>query len=202
MALRQSTISSTSLAYRNIACLNLRSSHRWAPLVSQTSQLTTRKNNVALWSTVGIVCFGLGVNELASPTLRCDAPPRPPLPLSSEINAPPAPSSMVNMRELTFGTVCGVCAGVFIKKGARLVAFCLGGVFVLLQFLGSASIVRIDWRQAGARFENLFYRTDSLGHKRAPTIGSIWNGLVNFLTADFQPRASFVAGLALGIRIG
>ena len=46
---------------------------------------------------------------------------------------PPPPQSIVNLYELTFGTVCGVCAGVFVKKGARAVAFALGGVFVLLQ---------------------------------------------------------------------
>jgi FUN14 domain-containing protein 1 len=40
---------------------------------------------------------------------------------------------MVNLYELTFGTVTGICAGVFIKKGAKMVAFFLGGVFVLLQ---------------------------------------------------------------------
>ena len=46
---------------------------------------------------------------------------------------PPPPTSAVNLYELSFGTVAGVCAGVFIKKGAKAVAFCVGGVFVLLQ---------------------------------------------------------------------
>lgn len=46
---------------------------------------------------------------------------------------PPDPQSTVNMYELTFGTVCGVCAGVFVKKGAKALAFVFGGIFVLLQ---------------------------------------------------------------------
>jgi hypothetical protein len=46
---------------------------------------------------------------------------------------PPDPQSTVNMYELTFGTVCGVCAGVFVKKGAKTLAFVFGGIFVLLQ---------------------------------------------------------------------
>ena len=46
---------------------------------------------------------------------------------------PPDPESTVNMYELTFGTVCGVCAGVFVKKGAKTLAFVFGGIFVLLQ---------------------------------------------------------------------
>lgn len=48
------------------------------------------------------------------------------------------------MFELSFGAVCGICAGVFVKKGVKLLAFFLGGVFVLLQvsslFISSASI--------------------------------------------------------------
>lgn len=31
--------------------------------------------------------------------------------------------------------MCGICAGVFIKKGAKFVAFILGGTFVLLQVI-------------------------------------------------------------------
>lgn len=46
---------------------------------------------------------------------------------------PPHPESSVSLYELSFGTVAGICAGVFIKKGAKAVAFFLGGVFVLLQ---------------------------------------------------------------------
>lgn len=117
--------------------------------------------------------------------------------------------------------MCGICAGVFVKKGAKFVAFVLGGTFVLLQvistlethplllksdsytaqYLGSLSIVRVDWPRAASRFENLFYRTEN-GVRRPPTIGSVWNWLISFLAADFQPRATFVAGLALGLRIG
>jgi hypothetical protein len=48
-------------------------------------------------------------------------------------NYPEPPVSSVSFYELGFGTVAGVCAGVFIKKGAKALAFLLGGVFVLLQ---------------------------------------------------------------------
>jgi hypothetical protein len=52
---------------------------------------------------------------------------------SDPMALPPPPPSIVNMYELTFGTVCGVCAGVFVKKGAKTLAFLFGGIFVLLQ---------------------------------------------------------------------
>lgn len=64
------------------------------------------------------------------------------------------------------------------------------------------SLVKVDWARMASRFENLFYTTDALGNKKAPTVRSIWKWIVGFLTADFQPRASFVVGFALGLRVG
>ena len=71
-----------------------------------------------------------------------------------------------------------------------------------MQYLGSLSLVRVDWGRAATRFENLFYTTDATGAKRPPNVGSLFRWIVDFLTADFQQRASFVAGFALGLRIG
>ena len=53
-----------------------------------------------------------------------------------------------------------------------------------------------------SRFENLFYTTDAFGKKKPPTVRSMWKWIVDFLTADFQPRASFITGFALGLRVG
>lgn len=151
-----------------------------------------------------------------------DSPPGNPSNLDSNSANPPPPTSSVNVYELSFGTVCGVCAGVFIRKGAKALAFFLGGIFVLLQvsrftlyrghiallilsaqYLGTFSIAKVDWRVVGNKFENAFYKTDAVtGAKRPPSVVSAWNWLINFLTADFQPRASFLAGLALGLRMG
>lgn len=58
-------------------------------------------------------------------------------PIPRDAPLPPPPQSAVNAYELGFGTVCGICAGVFVKKGARLAAFAFGGVFVLLQVSSS-----------------------------------------------------------------
>jgi len=68
--------------------------------------------------------------------------------------------------------------------------------------MNSASFVRVDWARIGSRFEDLFYTRDPFGSKKPPTIRSLWNWFIGFLTADFQPRASFIAGFALGVRIG
>ena len=70
------------------------------------------------------------------------------------------------------------------------------------QYLGSVSIIKIDWSRAAARFENLMYTTEANGIRQPPSVYSLWRWLVDFMTADFQPRASFIAGFALGIRVG
>lgn len=154
---------------------------------------------------------GLGVTgyllfELQKGPIRCE--PTPPkvvneaTPIPRDAPLPPPPQSAVNAYELGFGTVCGICAGVFVKKGARLAAFAFGGVFVLLQYFASLSYVRVDWTRMASRFENLFYRVDDQGVKRAPSVGSLVRWIIDFLTADFQQRASFIAGFALGLRVG
>jgi len=142
-------------------------------------------------------------------------------PIYTPADRPPPPESSVSLYQLGFGTVAGVCAGVFVKKGAKALAWFLGGIFVLLQvcslatfrrlfynllsnlkYLGSTSIVRVDWGRANDKFANLFYTKDISGRINPPNVLSLWNWFIDFLTADFQPRASFVAGFALGLRIG
>ncbi|KAI0318654.1 FUN14 family-domain-containing protein [Amylostereum chailletii] len=165
-------------------------------------------NATFAWRAAGLASVGLGLSIYSnSKTIYCEpgsAPATPPKHTTSSSGLqplPPPPPSSVNFYELSFGTVCGICAGVFIKKGAKALAFAFGGVFVLLQYLGSKSIVKVDWGRASSRFERAFY-TEANGVRRPPSVGSAWRWLVDFLTADFQPRASFIAGLALGIRIG
>ena len=72
----------------------------------------------------------------------------------------------------------------------------------LRQYLRSTSVIRVDWGRVASVWEERVYVVDSNGHRTAPTIGSVWRWLSDFLAADFQPRAAFLAGLALGLRIG
>lgn len=105
-----------------------------------------------------IVSIGLGVSAFARPKVLCEGEPflpifvvsgsstyeAPPLGVAPNLEKepcgpidhkeyPPPPQSSLSMFELTFGAVMGICAGVFVKKGAKAVAWFLGGVFVLLQ---------------------------------------------------------------------
>ncbi|KAK0483524.1 FUN14 family-domain-containing protein [Armillaria novae-zelandiae] len=153
------------------------------------------------FKTAGVAGVGLGTFLATRSSIHCDAPTAMEPSAQPEV-FPPPPSSSVSIYELSFGTVAGICSGVFIKKGAKAMAFFLGGIFVLLQYLVSFSVIRVDWVKMGGRFENLFYTTDATGRKKSPTLYSLFKWIVDFLTADFQPRASFVAGLALGLRLG
>ncbi|KAJ7273611.1 FUN14 family-domain-containing protein [Mycena haematopus] len=179
---------------------------RWQVPGAQTNTRTS------FLKAIGAVGLGLGISIFSRPPIHCEgsrpaspapaAVPAPPSP-TPEAELPPPPGSSVNVYELTFGTVAGICAGVFIKKGAKAVAFFFGGVFVLLQYFGSFGVLKVNWESMGTRFQQLFYTTDpKTGNKTTPTIYSMWKWMVDFLTADFQPRASFIAGLALGLRIG
>ncbi|KAF8274970.1 FUN14 family-domain-containing protein [Lactarius quietus] len=162
------------------------------------------------WTGASLVGTGLGLLSYANLRgLNCESDSASSHPTlrgaggsSDSAALPPPPESSVDKYGLTFGTVCGICAGVFVKRGAKILAFFFGGIFVLLQYLGSASIIKIDWSKAAARFENLMYTTEVNGVRRPPSVYSLWRWLVDFLTADFQPRASFIAGFALGIRVG
>jgi len=158
--------------------------------------------NSSLWKTVGLAgCVGtatLTIQAWSKPAIQCDGPP----PTSVPPPSPPPSKSIINVYELSFGTVAGICTGVFVKKGLKTVAFFLGGFFVLIQAFNSMRVFHINLSSLSVPFERLFYSADETGQRRAPTVGTFWNWLVNFLTTDFQPRASFMAGLVLGLRIG
>ncbi|WFD29067.1 hypothetical protein MSPP1_000072 [Malassezia sp. CBS 17886] len=155
----------------------------------------------------GTALFGGALAWDARP-VECDAGVPPP-PLSTAQGRTEA-KSIVNLYELSFGTVCGLCAGIFIKKGLKLVAVLLGGTYVLMQYLASRRVVAINWSNAESIFNSTVDSLSGPTPRRAGTgvsksqypLVRMWNRLVEFLTADFQQRATFIAGLVLGLRVG
>lgn len=157
------------------------------------------------------VGLGLGAGMtmfMARTALLEPSPPGTSTPTNASTNVPanaydpntplPEPKGIANPYELSFGAICGICAGVFVKKGLKAAAFLLGGVFVLLQYFNRLSWIKVDWNSAGNRFQQTLYGSDG----RAPTIQTAFQWLLNFVMADFQPRASFIAGFVLGLRVG
>ncbi|KAE8270266.1 hypothetical protein A4X09_0g2071 [Tilletia walkeri] len=119
------------------------------------------------------------------------------------------PESSVNLYQLSFGTVTGFCAGVFIKKGLKALAFLLGAGYVLLQYLSSQRLVNVNWGAISRSYNSVVDRAAGGGEPslsvrgwKGSKLNRIWSRFVDFLTADFQPRATFIAGLVLGFRLG
>lgn len=118
------------------------------------------------------------------------------------------PQSMVNVYQLSFGTICGVCAGIFIKKGLKLIAFFLGGLYIFLQYMGSQRLISVNWNAINSKYDKFIgsaagpETTSNVRGFRGSTASRIWNRTTDFLTADFQPRATFMVGLVLGLRLG
>jgi len=109
--------------------------------------------------------------------------------------------SILSLRKLSFGTLTGICAGVFVKKGLSFLAFLFGGAFVLLQYLHSSSLIRIDWRKWAHRYESRMW-PDNKNHRQGAPAKSMASRCVDFLTSDFQYRSTFTVGFFLGLRIG
>ncbi|GAA5993522.1 hypothetical protein JCM10908_000631 [Rhodotorula pacifica] len=111
--------------------------------------------------------------------------------------------SILNIRDLSFGTVSGICVGVFVKKGLRALAFALGGVFVLLQYLSSRNFVTVDWgaitRSYDSNITSRLGRPAAKGGNRLQGLGA-W--FIDFVGANIQSRATFVLGVMLGLRLG
>ncbi|KAJ9123989.1 hypothetical protein QFC22_000781 [Naganishia vaughanmartiniae] len=169
------------------------------------SSFGRRMATVGLGAGFGLVGFQM-MGLQAKGDVKCDS--------FASSTAAPAPSgkadslpteSILSPYELSFGAICGICAGIFIKKGAKLIAFFLGGTYVLMQYMQSRSFININWSKLSSAYENTFGSLPSTssslapteGRKVAPTITGAYRWIVDFLTANFQ-RESLVVDLAPG----
>ncbi|GAA5979981.1 hypothetical protein JCM11641_008253 [Rhodosporidiobolus odoratus] len=116
---------------------------------------------------------------------------------------PTEAESILNLRDLGFGTVSGICVGVFVKKGLRMAAFFLGGAFVLLQYMSSRSLIDVNWSALSRSYNSFITKragpSASQGGNRLKGI-TAW--FIDFISANVQQRATFVAGIGLGLRLG
>ncbi|KAG8996927.1 hypothetical protein FRB93_000597 [Tulasnella sp. JGI-2019a] len=180
-----------------------------------TIQSLGKSNPLRLGAWVGAgTVAALGLHMSLMPKLRFE--PNPPA-VSTQATAPVAsvatsrsepvsatpPTSGSDVYNLSFGTVCGICAGVIVKKSDKTIAFFLGGIIVMLQYFASINALKMDWGNLTSHFEGAFYSTPAV-LREAPwssTVLTLWNWMVDFLTTDFPPR-TFLAGFVLGLRFG
>ncbi|TXT10739.1 hypothetical protein VHUM_02244 [Vanrija humicola] len=155
--------------------------------------------------------LGLAGVTLARPA-KLDAPaPAPagirqtyvnPTPAEPRVADEPPVESIVSVGQLSFGVVCGISAGVFVKKGLKALAFALGGIYVLLQYFSSKKWVSVDWSAVEKSYDGKVGTVGPDGKVTYPSVKQVYNSLVDFLTANFQQRATFLAGFVLGLRVG
>lgn len=79
------------------------------------------------------------------------------------------------------------------------------------QYLSSQRLIQVNWGALSSRYDNLLSRvagpsdpasTSGKANTNTNTAQRLWIRTTHFLTADFQPRATFMAGLLLGLRLG
>jgi FUN14 domain-containing protein 1 len=86
------------------------------------------------------------------------------------------------------------------------------------QYMSSKSFVNVDWKKLASSYDSTFGTKTSEGVINQPTIKGAGNWIIDFVTANFQresqysnaevataemiERASFLAGLVLGVRLG
>lgn len=66
--------------------------------------------------------------------------------------------------------------------------------------MASRSFVKVDWSALGKRYDGIVDRAAGTGSGNR--VARVYNLFTDFLMADFQPRATFLAGFALGLRLG
>jgi len=114
-------------------------------------------------------------------------------------------ASQISIPNLSFGAVAGICTGVFVAKGLKAVAFILGGLFITLQYLSSQSLAKMDWNTMSKRYDTIVDKmagAPSTARSAGGRAVGVYNRFVDFLMADFPPRATFTAGFVLGLRLG
>ncbi|KAK4047196.1 hypothetical protein OIO90_006259 [Microbotryomycetes sp. JL221] len=179
-------------------------------LCSTTRTLTPRSTNflnsyrLVLGASLSTLAVGVGMSSTKSPLL-CAVADRS---YAMGSNEPlPVAESSINVRDLSFGTVSGICVGVFIKKGLKAIAFMLGGAFIFLQYMSSRSFVTVNWNAVSSTYDSFITKhagPNAAAQTRQPgnRLAGVTNTFVDFVTANVQSRATFVLGMMLGLRLG
>jgi uncharacterized membrane protein (Fun14 family) len=94
---------------------------------------------------------------------------------------------------LGFGGVAGAIVGYTAKKAAKVVAIALGCAFILVQILVYKGLITVDWTAVQGTAEGVW--KDQGGRTLADQAWDI-------LTANLPFGGGFVAGFALGFKIG
>ncbi|KAF9933781.1 hypothetical protein BGZ67_004152 [Mortierella alpina] len=114
---------------------------------------------------------------------------------------PDGKDSMVNTKELSFGTAMGVCSGFLFKKLGKMFLLVAGLGFVSLQMLANAGYIQVNWILIESRFKEKF-DLDRDGKVTVKDARFGLNWIIDLLTRNFQFKSTFAGGFYLGFRYG
>ena len=94
------------------------------------------------------------------------------------------------LTQLGVGGVAGLCSGYALKKLGKVAAFIIGLAFIGLQLLAYKGIININY--------------DALQQWGSELIGQVGvlEGVLTLIIANLPFAASFLVGLAIGLKIG
>ncbi|KAK4050889.1 hypothetical protein OIV83_003311 [Microbotryomycetes sp. JL201] len=164
-------------------------------LCSQTATCTPRSTaflrsyRLTLAASLSTAALGFGALPISSPLLcASDRSYAAPQPVTTNKPLPVAESS-INVRDLGFGTISGICVGIFIKKG--------------LKYMSSRSFVTVNWNAVSSTYDSIVTKhAGPDATKSGNRLAGVTNTFVDFVTANVQSRATFVLGMMLGLRLG
>ena len=97
------------------------------------------------------------------------------------------------VEQLGVGGIAGFCVGYFTKKAAKLAAFIVGGLFILIQVAAYYGFVEINWGAAESAVQTAAHSgaIDSAAHR-----------FFTVLVHNLPFGAAFLGGFYLGLKKG
>ncbi|KAG0205950.1 hypothetical protein BGX28_002544 [Mortierella sp. GBA30] len=120
---------------------------------------------------------------------------------SNVSGAPTGKDTLINTKELSFGTAMGVCSGFLFKKLGKMFLLVAGLGFVTLQMLANAGYIQVNWILIESRFKEKF-DLDKDGEVTIKDARYGLNWIIDVLTRNFQFKSTFAGGFYLGLRYG
>ncbi|KAI8817734.1 FUN14 family-domain-containing protein [Fimicolochytrium jonesii] len=121
-----------------------------------------------------------------------------------EVIPPPPPGwfrEHVRPEVLTVGGALGACTGLLTKKLGKVVAFGVGAIFVLLQWLNHSGFITISWSAITSSVNKKLHANER-GELPPGAVSTLFRRLLKWLTADVPFTGAFCAGFWVGFRYG
>lgn len=122
-------------------------------------------------------------------------------PIASPARNPNDKDLFVSSKEISFGSMMGVCSGYLFKKLGKMFVLVAGLGYVTLQMLANAGYIQVNWMLIESRVnDNLDLDRDGKVTVKDAKYGMNW--IIDLLTRNVQFKSTFAGGFYLGFRYG